>query len=326
MQQMMVSCDWGTSSLRLRLAGITDAVTIATLSTDDGIASVHQRWVVVNNANAISRHSFYLSFLYKYIKDLLQKANVNNNVSVVVISGMASSSIGFVDIPYANLPFNLNGTGAASVTLEATDDFPFVTSIISGIRSDRDVLRGEETQLIGMEEVLEKSEDMEMLCLLPGTHSKHIWIKNGNITDFRTYMTGEIFALLSRHSVLADCVSDHIHLNDSCNEAFDNGVAHSEDRDLLNSIFSVRVNCLFERMPKKENTSYLSGLLIGTELRNLQKLANTQFILASTDPLLRLYTRGLRRLGLSKQTVFLHPTQFEQFSLKGHLKINSKLN
>ncbi len=326
MQQLMVSCDWGTSSLRLRLAGIPDAATIAELSTGDGIASTHQRWEAANKENSVSKRSFYLGFLHKCVRDLLFSAGAKNNVSVIVISGMASSSIGFVEIPYATLPFNLDGTGAECKFLEPSDEFPFATYIISGISSGKDVLRGEETQLIGMAEVLKKNGDEEVLCLLPGTHSKHIRIENGSITDFKTYMTGEVFALLSRHSVLSECVSDHGHQDDSCSEAFENGIARSEDPALLNNIFSVRLNYLFGRLPKKENASYLSGLLIGSELRSFQKLCNTQIVLASTNPLFGLYSSGLRKLGLGKQTVFLDPGQFEQVSMKGHLKIISKLN
>lgn len=326
MQQLMVSCDWGTSSLRLRLVGIPDAVTIAELSTGDGIASVHQRWHAADNKNSVSKHSFYLGFLYNNIKDLLLSVNIGNRVNIVVISGMASSSIGFVEMPYATLPFNLDGTDVEYKLLGASDEFPFATYIISGISSGNDVLRGEETQLIGMAELLEKNNDEEVLCLLPGTHSKHVMIKNGSITDFKTYMTGEVFSLLSHHSVLSECVSDHVHLDDSCSHAFENGIARSEDPALLNNIFSVRVNYLLGRLPKNENTSYLSGLLIGAELRSFGKVRPAQIVLASTNPLFGLYSNGLRQLGLNEQTILVNPGQFEQVSMKGHLKIISKLN
>ncbi len=326
MQQLMVSCDWGTSSLRLRLVNITGGSTLEELITGDGIASIHQRWAAANQDKPVSKHSFYLGFLHNCIKGLFVSARLKNPVNVAVISGMASSSIGFAEIPYATLPFSLDGTDTEYKFLEASPEFPFATYIISGISSGKDVLRGEETQLIGMAEALGENGDEEVLCLLPGTHSKHISIKKDRITDFKTYMTGEVFALLSRHSVLSECVSNHVQLYESCSKAFENGIARSEDPALLNNIFSVRVNYLFGHLPKDENASYLSGLLIGAELRSCKKDDNRRIVLASTNPLFGLYSSGLQQLGLCRQTVLFNPEQFEQVSMKGHLKIISKLN
>jgi 2-dehydro-3-deoxygalactonokinase len=324
MQQLMVSCDWGTSSLRLRLVRTADAATMAELATGDGIAHIYQQWKIANSQHSIKRTSFYLGFLYTQITNLLAPVASLSQVEAVVVSGMASSSIGFITIPYTPLPFALDGKNMGVQIMPPSEEFPLTCYIISGVSSGKDVMRGEETQLVGMAAVLEQANEDDLYCLLPGTHSKHVRIKSGYIHDFNTYMTGELYALLERHSVLAECV-DHSGSYDICKDSFDKGVAVSQESDLLNSLFSVRVNYLFDRLMKRQNASYLSGLLIGAELRNLKE-HGSRIVLACGQPLFDLYSRGLQHLGLGDQATMINPREFEQFSLKGHLKILDNLN
>lgn len=128
-------------------------------------------------------------------------------------------------------------------------------------------MRGEETQLIGCISELKNEVDRQIF-ILPGTHSKHITVKNRQVTSFKTYMTGELFSLLSKNSVLSTAIEKAI---TSDFKSFKEGVKHSTKSNLLHSIFRVRTNHLFEIHTKKENFNYLSGLLIGTELLDLLK-------------------------------------------------------
>src|SRR5690606_21246449 len=118
-----------------------------------------------------------------------------------VLSGMASSSIGFKELPYKKLPVDLSGSDLNMMQLTPKDSRNPVT-IVSGVQTENDVMRGEETKLIGWAYDLPHS-NAEIKVLLPGTHPKHIVVQGKQCIHFETFMTGEFFHLLSQKSVLA---------------------------------------------------------------------------------------------------------------------------
>src|SRR5690606_11395652 len=132
--------------------------------------------------------------------------------SDLLISGMASSSIGIEELPYADLPFNINGSDAVCAYFEPGHELSHPVFLISGVRAAHDVMRGEETQLVGVCDLLGKTvqnhNEAEQVFIFPGTHSKHIYINNARIREFKTYMTGEYFDLLRHKSILSHGVSD----------------------------------------------------------------------------------------------------------------------
>ncbi len=166
--------------------------------------------------------------------------------------------------------------------------------MISGIRSDDDVIRGEETQLLGC---IEK-EKAHQLFIFPGTHSKQILVRNGIVIEFKTFMTGEFFELLSKKSILAASVEENGELSDVDNlRSFQSGVSESLRSNLLHSSFKIRTNNLFQNLSKQQNYFFLSGLLIGTELKELVTISET--ITVVTDKLqVRLYKAALNCLDI----------------------------
>src|SRR5262249_40640155 len=124
-----------------------------------------------------------------------------------------------------------------------------------------EVMRGEECQMLG---ALLAGHGDARLFVLPGTHSKWARVSDGVLTTFRTYLTGELFDLLCKSGTLAQLMST----TGEDEAAFARGVDASRDAQLLNRIFSVRSLALFNRMSAAEPRSYLSGLLVGTEIRD----------------------------------------------------------
>jgi 2-dehydro-3-deoxygalactonokinase len=114
---------------------------------------------------------------------------------------MASSTIGMADLPYKDIPFSTDGSDLKLHTIPASVSFKHSVTLISGVRTEDDVMRGEETKLIGC--TVGVSNKNNHLFIFPGTHPKHVHVKNDKATAFKTYMTGEFFDLLSTKSILS---------------------------------------------------------------------------------------------------------------------------
>ena len=127
-----------------------------------------------------------------------------------------------------------------------------------------DVIRGEETQILGQIERAPAAGATRHAVVLPGTHSKWAFVEGGRIVWFATFMTGEVFGLLKEHSILGRLMT-----GDAPDAgAFARGLAYAPGGPggLLKRLFSVRTLGLFDRLPASAGASYLSGLLIGSEL------------------------------------------------------------
>ena len=324
MNNYIVSCDWGTSEFRLRLINITEDIVVREITSPEGVLNIHNRWTA--DSQKITLKKFYLQLLLKQIELLLEDIAKDFKDVSIIISGMASSSIGIEEQPYANIPFALDGKNAVLKFMEKNADFPYDLLLISGVKEIADVMRGEETQMIGiaqMEELMKLSEDA--ICIFPGTHSKHIKISNGNIVSFKTYITGELFQLLSTKSVLKGSISnennekvmDKMNLN-----SFYQGVNQSEkNANLLNKLFSVRTNDLFGLLSHQENFFYLSGLLIGSEIRSLQLEMPCRIILCSGNSLFQLYQLAIEKLNFGEQTIFIQPAMMDKAAFVGQYQI-----
>ena len=259
--ETFLSCDWGTSNFRLRLIRTSDLQVLATVRSDQGISQTLRAW---QQQRDTGRQTFYTGFLNERIAEMEQQLGSTLHGVTVVLSGMASSSIGLVELPYRKLPFRTNG---ADLTTERIQNRNNPLLIISGASTADDVMRGEETKIIGAAASLPETAK-EQIMILPGTHSKHISIRNGQAISFQTFMTGEFFALLSGSSILAASVAAGGELNDAANrESFINAVKQSREVPLLQHSFKVRTNQLLKGISKEQNYYYLSGLLIGEELK-----------------------------------------------------------
>jgi 2-dehydro-3-deoxygalactonokinase len=270
-----LSCDWGTSSFRLKLVETGTLKTLAEVQNNQGVASTNLQWQEA--AKGQSRFLFYTSVIASAVTMLEKKQNDSWSGVPVILSGMASSTLGMIQLPYKQLPFKTDGSDLKVERVEATKDFVHDVFIISGVCSDTDVMRGEETQIVG---AVDPSTKDEGVFILPGTHSKHIHVKNNVAYTFRTYMTGELFAILSINSTLTQgLVGGESDENDKA--SFIQGVKDSINSNLLNSLFRVRTRFVLDELPASHNRSYLSGLLIGTELNDLKGLQTNITVVSS---------------------------------------------
>jgi 2-dehydro-3-deoxygalactonokinase len=269
---LFISCDWGTSNFRLRVLDREGLQILEEFRADLGIAAVFQQWQQTGKGadEEGSRVSFYQEILLPQIQQLSTRPGLPSEGLPLIISGMASSSLGMMELPYKELPLDIRGHDLHRMVLPATDRFPHEIVLVSGVRTADDVMRGEETQLIGClsgrQVASTAPREEEGFFIFPGTHSKHVWVKGDQVTGFTTYMTGEFFYLLSQKSILSGAVTTPSKEADHW-KSFERGVEDVQAGGLLHSSFLVRTNHLFGRWSGEENYAYLSGLLIGEELK-----------------------------------------------------------
>lgn len=291
-----LSLDWGTSSFRLRLVDAGSLQVKAEESASQGIADTFRQWQQSPAQSPAGRLAFYTRVIAAHIARLEEKLNQSLAGLTVVVSGMASSTIGMQELPYQSLPFATDGSKLATRHLPAAADFPHPILLISGVKSDNDVMRGEETQLIG---VLPEtgSQDHDGIYIFPGTHSKHLEVQGNQVVGFHTYMTGEFFELLAQKSILSATVAAPEREAGQA-DSFQQGVRDARESNLLHAAFLVRTNNLFGRYSREENFGYLSGLLIGTELQELLRQPGRNLYLCGGSRLQAYYQLALETLGL----------------------------
>jgi 2-dehydro-3-deoxygalactonokinase len=277
---VIISCDWGTSSCRLRVVERGGRV-LASTDGIQGVATTFDEWQR-SGLPSEARVGFYQAILQAAIAEL----GIDVRGVPVVLSGMASSSIGMLELPYHPLPFLVSGEDLRPAVIPATPAFPHVLYLVPGVRSDHDVMRGEETQLIGCGAA-------SGLFIFPGTHSKHIVVQEGRAVGFTTFMTGEFFGLLSRQSILAASVAE----GEGSGKAFLAGADAARRSGLLHSAFTVRTNQLFGQFSKTDNYQFLSGLVIGEELKGLDP---QPVVLVAVPPLQHAYAAALQRIGFTE--------------------------
>ncbi len=218
--------------------------------------------------------------------------------TICLISGMAGSRQGWVEAPYCACPAGFDEVAAQLSWIE-----PGCIAIVPGLRCEHDgvpdVMRGEEVQIFGAMALLGKDDGM---FVLPGTHSKWARVQGGRVHSFRTHMTGEFYALLRTHSILARTLDAAAPLDAT---AFIEGVRRSlkdPSPGLLHLAFGARTLALFERMSAAALSSYLSGLLIGDELRTQPR--DAEVVLIGSAALTERYALALAERGLRVAGVF----------------------
>ena len=321
-KKYLISCDWGTTAFRLRLIDTINYKVISECVSLEGVARTYEAWKATGTP-AQEKQSFFRNQLKQQLAVLTSQSNMPLEGLDIIISGMASSSIGMVELPYATLPFNVDGSQANIQLIEADAFFPHKIMLISGVRSADDVMRGEETQLIGLIDLLNLSPNEPYTFILPGTHSKHLYLEKNRLVNFHTYMTGEIFNILSNYSILKDSIEiDTLeNLANSALAAFKKGVLEANSTGILNSLFKVRTNQLFQKLNKKDNGFYLSGLLIGSELKQLLTESHCQLVLCSGNNLFEFYKTAIEVLNLSERTMTVPSEMIDKAVVIGQMKI-----
>ena len=233
-----------------------------------------------------------------------------------LISGMAGSKQGWVEAPYCACPAGRVEVGRSIIDIDVRPGSRI--AIVPGLRDEHDgvpdVMRGEEVQIFGAMSIAGLDEGV---FVLPGTHNKWATARKGRVAGFRTYMTGEFYALLSQHSILARTLDADAPLDEA---AFLDGVTRSENgHGLLHNAFGTRTLALFERMATPELSSYLSGLLIGEELRTQSLQAAGEVVLIGASALTQRYALALRATGTATRTLGAEATWAGLHALSGFL-------
>jgi 2-dehydro-3-deoxygalactonokinase len=181
----------------------------------------------------------------------------------VLAAGMVGSARGWVEVPYLPCPAGLDALAGALHWVE-----PGGTAIVPGLCRDAsgpaDVMRGEEVQLLGA--VAAGLVPADGLMCQPGTHCKWARLAGGAITDFRTRMTGELFALLRQHSLLGPMMAGAVADGPAFRDGVAAALAGNAAGDLLAALFGVRAAVLCGQRAAADGAAYVSGLLIGSDV------------------------------------------------------------
>lgn len=186
---------------------------------------------------------------------------------LVIMAGMVGSALGWHEVPYVDESVPLAELARhLYVVNDAQSQVPCL--IVPGYRvrnqwGQPDVMRGEETQLLGAVAAGHRSG----WFVLPGTHSKWVELKDGHVVQLRTYMTGELYDLLRQHGTIAAAIGSAPDNWDA--SAFAEGVRVAGQGALSHQIFSCRARVVCGDMPAGSTKAYLSGLLIGSELQDV---------------------------------------------------------
>lgn len=260
-----IFCDWGTTNLRAYL--LEGGKVIDEYSSSNGL----------KNAKEMG--------FGKVLGEVLIHFDAPINTPVK-LSGMVGSKHGWKEAPYAYTPVTVESMRENSVSV---DEFPNV-EIFGGVcyelpNGKKDVMRGEEVQILG---ILEKFPHIETICL-PGTHSKWVQTSNGSIESFSTWMTGDLFNSLSQNTIFKEQIST----NAFCRESFKKGVEMAEQSGpILNSVFHLRTDYLFGKVDSAQFHSYLSGFLIGSEIKDAVGDSD-EVIVCGSEKMLELYSLAL---------------------------------
>jgi 2-dehydro-3-deoxygalactonokinase len=276
----LIAIDWGTSSLRGARLGTSGQV-LESREYPRGILTVPP--------------GQFEALFNEHFGDWMQAEG-----ALCLISGMAGSRQGWQEAPYCPCPADFAELSQHLLWLQ-----PNRIALVPGLSFTStdtlhtpDVMRGEEVQIFG---ALQLTGRDNATLVLPGTHSKWVQVHSGRVTQFQTFMTGEVFALMSQHSILGKTLD----LNGAFDEAtFLQGVDQSQRAgSVLHHLFAVRTLGLFDRLSAAQLPSYLSGLLIGEELRTQNvPLAQGPVVLIGSDTLTQRYSLALQHLGLACQS------------------------
>lgn len=275
----LIALDWGTTSLRAYLLG-EDGTVLDRRAEPSGILQVPGR--------------DFAGAFRTVVADWLGPAPELPQLA----SGMIGSAQGWVEAPYVDVPADVDAVARSLVAVPGTG-----LVIVPGLAqrgADPDVMRGEETQLFG---AMLASPTLAAggTVVLPGTHSKWVRTVGGRIERFTTYMTGEVYAVLRGHSILGRLAERAEPLTDEPGPSFQRGVraARRATAGLASILFSARSAVLVGDLPATESLEYLSGLLIGDEVRSALSSGDAPMALVGERSLCARYAFALAEFDVS---------------------------
>lgn len=311
MQAQLIALDWGTTSLRAyKLAA--DGVVLEQRALSFGIMQLPKTPRVIHGRECAD--GFELAFDQACGDWLDAQPDLP-----VIACGMVGSAQGWREAAYCETPAHVANLGNSLQTVVSRRGT--VVHIVPGvIQRSRlpNVMRGEETQVLGVLQQLPAEAGADLLIGLPGSHSKWVEVVDGRITHFDTFMTGEVFAVLSEHSILGRTQQPSAAFEV---QAFDRGVqvALSADGELgvLSTLFSARTLGLTGELSPTLQADYLSGLMIGHELAALAAVQRQRrnnpnlpsIVLIGNGQLCARYSRALDACGFARVTLAEQATE-----------------
>lgn len=271
------AADWGTTRLRIWLMDERGNL-LAERRSDEGMAA--------------AASAGFPAILEKHLAAMGASATLP-----AVICGMAGARQGWIEAPYVPVPAALDAVvGHAVAAPHDGRMVRIIPGLAQTIGGAPDVMRGEETQLLGA--VGNLTSELQLVCL-PGTHSKWAEVEAGTVKRFSTWMTGELFSLLSTASILRHAVDADLAVSPddpAFLEWLDHGLGHSGD--LTSLLFRIRAAGLLQNLASAEATAALSGLLIGNEIVSASsRFGGGEVMLIGSGALGELYARALQFAG-----------------------------
>lgn len=254
-EPVVAAVDWGTSSFRLWLLDGRGSV-VAETRSQEGLSE--------------ARQAGFEAILDKHLDRLGAAKSLP-----VVICGMAGSRQGWAEAPYLPCPASLGEIAQSPASFPAGDRR---VHILPGIAQrdgeNPDVMRGEETQLLGLDDAMVGAR--HLVCL-PGTHCKWADVEDGMVRRFATWPTGEMFAVMSSASILRHAIGSNGGNVSPSNPAFLQwaAIGFSDPGATVRRLFSIRAATLLARLETGDAANALSGLLIGSEIGSALKWAGT---------------------------------------------------
>jgi 2-dehydro-3-deoxygalactonokinase len=286
----LLALDWGTSSLRAYLMSATGAV----------LDMRHAPRGILHLPAPRAAGGFEQAFA-----DIAGDWLRSYPQLEVVAGGMVGSAQGWIEAPYARAPADVRTLAAHGVRVPSglgPDVLIAPGVIFDAPDGSPDVMRGEEIEIAGA--VAAEPALAERTCfVLPGTHSKWVFVEEQRIVSFATYITGELYAVLREHSILGRLMSTEPADPAASELGFAKGLAVARDSspgDLAHQLFAVRALGLTQRLPKNALADYLSGLLVGHELvsalaaSRAAREAGAPLVLVGDAALCRRYARALK--------------------------------
>ena len=287
----LIALDWGTSALRAWRVSRSGAV----------LESRRRDWGIMH----LPTGGFEAAFAA-----VTQDWIPPGETVPAIACGMVGSRQGWREVPYLATPAGLAeiSAGLLPIRSEAGPILHLVPGLLNADDEAPDVMRGEETQAIGAVALL----DASALLVMPGTHCKWSRLRGGRLVSFRTMMTGELFALLRQHSILGRGDTG-VAEPDAAAAAFVRGVRAAHAHGGFARLFTTRALCLTGALPPGCAADYLSGVLIGEELRvaTAGLEPDVQIAITGDAALCARYARAFVALG---QTT---PNRIEDTALSG---------
>ncbi len=273
-----VAIDWGSTSFR------------AYLFEGDTVIEHREANCGITNIAQENRPDAFEAILQTQVGDWLEPDDH------LLLCGMITSVHGWIETAYIPCPLDCVSISRNLKRFETAHRILYFIPGVSQTDPHADVMRGEEVQLLGLSEGLHNDVEPHTV-VMPGTHSKWATLQDGNILNFNTIATGELYKTLLEHTLIGQMA-----ITESwCETTFLNAVAHGyNNSNVISQLFTARSSVLLNLMHHEQVSSYLSGLLIGSEIREgtgMSDLSGSNVTVVGSPTLTKNYLCAMNSLG-----------------------------